>query len=58
MEEVSNDVGPGGPGAADIENFVTKNAITELVYDPFLASSVWWRPVQAHNGTSQMSSGL
>ena len=31
LEGVSNDVGPGGLGAADIENFVTMNAITEVI---------------------------
>ena len=31
VEGVNDDVGPEGPGAADIENFVTMNAITEVV---------------------------
>ena len=30
-EGVNDDVGPEGLGAADIENFVTMNAITEVV---------------------------
>ena len=35
LEGVSNNVGPEGLGAADIENFVTMNAIAEVVYDAF-----------------------
>ena len=35
VEGVNDDVGPEGPGAADIENCLTMNAITEVVYNPF-----------------------
>ena len=35
VEGVDDDVGLEGLGAADIENFVTMNTITEVVQDPF-----------------------